>query len=94
MKQRDGPFKAVVKDIRVGVKGKYGVAKPEEGLSKTVTFSLEEPDGVWQEKNMPRRGNTVILDDLRLQRNLRGRSVWRAYSARFFRPSDREEESQ
>ncbi len=73
-------FSAIVqKTFAEGVHGPYAKASSEELGS--VTFSLK-PE-VWQEKRQPEEGDVVILSDIRKKR-----SGWRAYSGRFYRPSD------
>ncbi len=46
-----------------------------------VTFALKPP--VWEEKYWPEEGDIVVLSEIR--KKTRG---WRAYSGRFFQPSD------
>jgi hypothetical protein len=78
---REGPpVEGIVTSIKEGPHGSYFLVDCE-GLG-IVTVSLEK--GVWQEKSWPERGITVVLSDIRKKR-----AGWRAYSARFLRPSDK-----
>ena len=60
----------------------YAVAESQD-VSDTVTFSLGTTRNVWSEDSPPTVGSEVILTDVR---KVRGK--WRAFSARFYRPSD------
>lgn len=71
----------VEKVITTGRYGPYAVAYCNN-VKGSITFSLRAP--VWQERDMPNRGISVVLFDLREKQ--RG---WRAMSARFLRPTDR-----
>ena len=46
-----------------------------------ITFSLNQQ--VWTEKYWPEEGDVVVLSEIRKKR-----AGWRAYSGRFFGPSD------
>ncbi|OGM95257.1 hypothetical protein A2524_04410 [Candidatus Wolfebacteria bacterium RIFOXYD12_FULL_48_21] len=75
----DPPIKAVViVPHRNGHNGSFFEAESKIGR---VTVSLN--GNVWQEKSQPEGGVTVILWDIRHKRK-----GWRAYGARFYRPSD------
>lgn len=52
-------------------------------VSGTISFSLDPDHHVWEEKELPRIGTSVVLIDVRNEE--RG---WRAYHARFMRPDD------
>jgi hypothetical protein len=79
---RQPEYRGVVQSvINDGKHGSYAVAKSDL-IEGSITFSLE-PE-VWTEEAMPREGFEVILGDVR-----RKRAGWRAYSARFVRPTDR-----
>lgn len=60
----------------------YAVAESQD-VPDSVTFSLGTTRNVWSEDNPPTVGSEVILTDVR-----KVRKKWRAYSARFCRPSD------
>lgn len=75
----------VQKIIKEGSHGAYAVATSSE-IKGSITFSLGSD--VWQEDNFPEAGMWIALFDLR-----RKRAGWRAFRARFFRPSDEQIES-
>ena len=76
---KDSPLRAVViVPHRDGHNGPFFEAECEIGK---VTVSLDK--SVWQEDDRPEGGIAVMLWDIR-----RKRQGWRAYRARFFRPSD------
>jgi hypothetical protein len=71
---------------KVDPKGAHGPFALAESISKTlkgesITFFLDE--SVWLENDHPDDGIYVVLSDLRKKR-----AGWRAYEARFYRPSD------
>ncbi|MCX6745304.1 MAG: hypothetical protein NTX82_07340 [Candidatus Parcubacteria bacterium] len=77
---QDESYQAIVEKVYPnGPHGAYAVTRSDELGS--VTFLLDSP--VWQEKDFPEPGVLVILEDIRKKR-----SGWRAYKARFFKPSD------
>ncbi len=71
----------VEKVVLDGKHGPYAVARCDQ--IGTVTFSLDKK--VWQERDMPEEGFRVMLSDVRQKR-----AGWRAMSARFVRPSDKQ----
>jgi hypothetical protein len=54
-----------------------------DGVSGTVTFSINPDHHVWEEDRLPVTGNQVVLADIRMTDK-----GWRAYNARFLRPED------
>lgn len=73
-------YKAIVQKVyATGPHGPYAVASSEELGS--ITFSLDKR--VWQEDDLPERGMSVALTDLREKR-----AGWRAQHGRFWEPSD------
>lgn len=77
---KDESYNAIVQ--RIFLDGKHGpyVVASHEDLGD-ITFSLVPP--VWEETDLPEHGTVVVLSTIR-----RKRAGWRAYSGRFFRPSD------
>lgn len=71
----------------MGPHGPYVLATSKT-LEGTVTFSLSE-SGVWQEDRWPEPGHKVLVGDI-TQKGVEGEEgpAWRAYKARFVRPSD------
>jgi hypothetical protein len=89
MTARDAPiveYRAVVTSVEPGPHGRYAFAKCE-GIRGLVTFSLKSrnEDGAWDETREPSNGDVVILSEVRLRK-----AGWRAFSARFVTPQDRE----
>ena len=73
-------YSAVVQKVFPnGKHGPYAVASHAD--LGDVTFSLEPP--VWEDVDWPDEGLTVVLSKIRKKR-----AGWRAYSGRFFGPSD------
>lgn len=68
--------------IPKGKHGAYAVATANE-VEGSITFSLARP--VWTENDQPEPGTRVILSDLRLKS-----AGWRALSARYVRPADKQ----
>jgi len=77
---------AIVQGVLIGAHGEFVVTKAE-GIPGSVTFSLSP--GVWHESTWPEDGVMVVLADLR-----RKRAGWRAYHARYMRPSDQQQAKQ
>lgn len=73
---------AIVQSVQNGRHGRYAVATSSE-VEGSITFTLDST--VWQEKDEPERGMSVILSDLRKKR-----AGWRAMSGRYFRPGDQQ----
>lgn len=81
---KDPPIRAKVHDVRSGKHGFYAVAVAvSERPRGSITFSLEQQDGVWQEDRHPNRGEIVLLSDVTYKT-----AGCRANKARLFRPSD------
>lgn len=80
--RKASPIHAVVVEVvRDGKHGPYAVAKSQD-FDGSITFSLN--DRVWQETDIPEPGMFVVLSRLRLKP--RG---WRALSARYLSPEDK-----
>ena len=82
----DVVVRAVVQKIVKGKHGFYAVATTEK-VDGSITFSFGRQ--CWKEKERPEKGIHVALNDLRMKR-----SGWRAHKARFWRPSDEQENQQ
>lgn len=80
--KKDLPKKAIVTvPKREGHNGPFFEAECKDVGKITVSLKGD----VWKEDAQPEGGTTVVLWDIR-----RKRKGWRAYRARFFRPSDEE----
>lgn len=77
---------AIVQKVLPGAHGDFVVARARS-IPGSVTFSLS-PD-VWHESTCPEEGVMVVLRDLRQKR-----AGWRAYHARYVRPSDQQQARQ
>jgi hypothetical protein len=74
---------AIVQGILIGAHGEF-VVTTARGIPGSITFSLS-PD-VWHEESRPQQGIKVVVSDLRKKR-----AGWRAYHARYMRPSDQQQ---
>lgn len=75
----------VIATVQSVVRDRYPYAiATAPGVSGTVTFSLGQDRKVWQEEVWPEHGMKVVLGELRKKQG------WRAFKARFYRPSDEE----
>ena len=75
-------YNAVVHAIFLnGKHGPYAVASHTE--LGDITFSLDQ--SVWEDVDWPEEGTIIVLSKLRKKR-----AGWRAYSGRFFQPSDQQ----
>lgn len=75
----------IQKIVLEGKHGPYAVTSVE-GIEGSVTFSLQP--SVWHEKNHPELGTRVVLGDLRMKR-----AGWKALSARYVTPHDKQSAS-
>lgn len=85
---RDGPLICTVQKVFYeGPHGPYALATCPQ-LEGEISFSLQKP--VWQEGSWPEEGTEVLLEDVRKKRGFTKRRTpkWRAYKARYVRPSD------